>query len=36
MTFLDFPRIQVRWTNVQAVDVKISQDFNTPKIIKIG
>ena len=32
MTFLDFPKlsgysIQVRWANVQAIDVKFSQDL---------
>ena len=28
--------IQVRWANVQAIDVKFSHDFTHQKIIKIG
>jgi len=36
MTFLDFPRssvysIPVRWANVQAIDVKFSQDITHQK-----
>ena len=39
MTFLDFPRysgysIQVRWANVQAIDVKFSQDLMHQKSLK--
>ena len=38
--FFGFPKVkwlqlQVRWANVQAVDVNLF-GFNTPKIIKIG
>ena len=38
-TFLDFPRksgysIQVRWANVQAIDVKFSQDLAQQKSLK--
>ena len=39
MTFLDFPKlsgysIQVRWANVQAIDVKFSQDLTHQKLLK--
>ena len=42
MPFFGFPKetygysIQVRWENVQAVDVKFSRDFTHQKLIKIG
>jgi len=37
--FLDYPRysgysIEVRWANVQAVDVKFSQDLTHQKALK--
>ena len=39
MTFLDFPRyggysIQVRWANVQAIDVNFFQDLTQQKSLK--
>jgi len=41
MTFLDFPRqsgyrMEMRWANVQAIDVKFSHDLKHQKIIQIG
>jgi len=41
MTFLDFPRtsgysIQVRWANLQAIDVKFSQDITHQKSLKFS
>ena len=40
MTFLDFPKVkrysmQVRWANVQAIDVKFSQDLTHQKSLKL-
>ena len=39
MTFFGFPKVkwlqyEVRWTNVQAIDVKFSQDLTRQKSLK--